>query len=68
MMIEFTANDNLIKGATEEAKQDLVLDQNYSHHCLKPTALMLYRLKCQSEPPASIKIKLIKCHLLLALM
>lgn len=30
MMIEFTANDNLIKGATEEAKQDLVLDQNYS--------------------------------------
>lgn len=28
MMIELTSNDNLIKGATEEAKQDVVLDQN----------------------------------------
>lgn len=28
MMIEFTSNENLIKGATEEPKQDVVLDQN----------------------------------------
>lgn len=68
MMLEFTANYNLIKGATEEAKQELVLDQKWPHHCHKPTALMLYRLKCQSEPPALIKIKLIKCHFLFALM
>lgn len=35
-MLEFTANYNLVKGATGEPKQELVIDQKStqkSHHC-----------------------------------
>lgn len=35
-MLELTAKYNLIRGATEEPKQELVLDQKWSHHCHKP--------------------------------
>lgn len=31
MMVEFTANYDLIRGITEEAEQDFVLDQEWSH-------------------------------------